>query len=132
MTNSDAAAPFKQRLAARGYQKLQDVTVGYGTTILETLSGLSIRDCWEACVEADACESALYLRGTRPNTCQLLDSVAEHRLITLPRRSRGALLYSVNRREMELPPIGWNDTQTGAGTCELRFDIDGGNMYHLA
>jgi hypothetical protein len=118
--HNDTDSDRMDNLAAeKKFQQMRHVTVGYGTKTLKTLSGLTRGGCWQACVDLEGCQSALFVRSTYPRSCQLLDSVAEHRLITIPRASKSMLLYSANRREMELPPIGWNDTRTGLGVQSL-------------
>ena len=88
--------------------------------MLTTLNNVNEAQCWEACIQnaevGGGCEAAFHSAGTDPVACELLDSVAEHRLITVPEETGGSLLYSVHHRELVLPPLGWNDTITGAGS----------------
>ena len=106
----------RMRMIKKTFQELPDISLGLGTKVLETLTGYTKRRCWKACVSNYECQSALHVLGVQPNECHLLDSVAEHRLISIPPETHGSLLYSINRREMEAPPLGWNDTMTGLGT----------------
>jgi PAN domain len=102
--------PERRMHAAPHFKTLRHTTVGLGTKTLATHTGLSRMACWSKCVNTAGCRAAAH--RAKASTCELLDSDAEHRLITTPRKDRVVLLYSANRREMTLPPLGWNDTRT--------------------
>lgn len=104
-----------KRLIRKPFQELPNTSVGLRTKNLKKFVGYTRRRCWKECLSNYDCQSVLHLLGTEPKECYLLDSIAEHRLISIPEEMKGMLLYSNNRREMEMPPLGWNDTITGLG-----------------
>lgn len=107
------------------FQVLADVAMEYGTSVVKTLEQRTMSRCWQACVRSPQCASALHyapahsdmtaadVRRARRGAgkCELLDSVSEHRLVAAPAAEGRTLLYSVNRRELAVPFLGWDDTR---------------------
>lgn len=113
------------RCVGKQFNVLANVNMEHGTRVVKTLSRQTMSRCWRACERTAACESALHfapatadmhaadVRRARRGAgkCELLDSVAEHRLVAAEAEAGQTLLYSANRREMAVPLLGWNDTR---------------------
>lgn len=105
------------------FQVLADVSMEAGTRVVKALEGRTMSRCWRACEREPRCASALHYAPAHADTaaadvrrarrgagrCELLDSVAEHRLVGVPQEKGQTLLYSVNRRELAVPLPGWDD-----------------------